>query len=326
MAPGMGLGLGLGLTQGKPPSDKSLDKNSPYYKQVQLLVRVLPFVAKEQCFALKGGTAINLFVRNMPRLSVDIDLAYLPLDSREDALANIQTAFGRIKTDIEKNLPDVRVHYQARDNNEHRMIVSTGQAQIKIELSPVLRGSVFPVEARSVGAEVEKEFGFAEIPVLSFPDLYAGKICAALDRQHPRDLFDVGLLFDNEGLTRDLVRTFIVYLISHHRPISELVAPDFRDLKEKYDQEFVTMTVNPVPLEKLIAIREGLVKSICDSLTTEDKKFLLSFKSRQPEWSLLGLEGVDQLPAVRWKLINLEKMEAGKHRKALQRLTEILEG
>ena len=66
-----------------------MDKNSQYYKQVSLLISVLPYVAKEKCFALKGGTAINLFIRDFPRLSVDIDLTYLPLELRPDALKNI---------------------------------------------------------------------------------------------------------------------------------------------------------------------------------------------------------------------------------------------
>ena len=56
--------------------------NSPYFKQAQLMLRVIPHVAAETCFALKGGTAINLFLRDMPRLSVDIDLTYLPLEPR----------------------------------------------------------------------------------------------------------------------------------------------------------------------------------------------------------------------------------------------------
>lgn len=59
-----------------------MDKNSPYYKQVALLVRALPYVSEEKVFALKGGTAINLFVQAFPRLSVDIDLAYLPMEPR----------------------------------------------------------------------------------------------------------------------------------------------------------------------------------------------------------------------------------------------------
>ncbi len=50
--------------------------NNPFTEQVRLLVALLPRVAKQECFALKGGTAINMFLRDMPRLSVDIDLAY----------------------------------------------------------------------------------------------------------------------------------------------------------------------------------------------------------------------------------------------------------
>ncbi len=71
--------------------------NDEYKAQVDLLLKVLPFVALEPCFALKGGTAINLFVRNMPRLSVDIDLSYLPMDDRDAALSNIEESLYRIK-------------------------------------------------------------------------------------------------------------------------------------------------------------------------------------------------------------------------------------
>lgn len=65
-----------------------MDSNSPFYAQVQLLLRVLPFVAQESCFALKGGTAINLFVRDFPRLSVDIDLVFLAEDNRPRLVAS----------------------------------------------------------------------------------------------------------------------------------------------------------------------------------------------------------------------------------------------
>jgi len=54
-----------------------------YMRQVALLVRTLPYIARHEAFALKGGTAINLFYRDMPRLSVDIDLTYLPLTAGE---------------------------------------------------------------------------------------------------------------------------------------------------------------------------------------------------------------------------------------------------
>lgn len=67
-----------------------------YRKQVALLVRVLPAVAAERCFALKGGTAINLFVRDLPRLSVDIDMTYVPVQSRAESLSAIDAAMKRI--------------------------------------------------------------------------------------------------------------------------------------------------------------------------------------------------------------------------------------
>lgn len=73
-----------------------------YRKQVELLIQVLPEVAKEPKFALHGGTAINLFVRNMPRLSVDIDLTYIPIQNRQDSLNGIKKTLEEIKSRIKK--------------------------------------------------------------------------------------------------------------------------------------------------------------------------------------------------------------------------------
>ncbi len=188
-----------------------MDRNSEYYKQVQLLINVLPLVANEKCFALKGGTAINLFVRDFPRLSVDIDLVYLPMDDRDTALANITAALNRIADSILVAIPGTQIQKSFESRADAlRLIVKQGDVQIKIELSPVLRGSVFPEEMREVSEKVEEQFGYVEMKMLSIPDLYAGKLCAALDRQHPRDLFDVKFLLENEGLTDDLKKTFLV--------------------------------------------------------------------------------------------------------------------
>ena len=79
------------------------------------MLRVMPHVAKETCFALKGGTAINFYVRNMPQLSVDIDLVYLPLESRDTALSRISEALQRITLAIRRTIPGVEVReIQAR--------------------------------------------------------------------------------------------------------------------------------------------------------------------------------------------------------------------
>lgn len=302
-----------------------MDKNNLYYKQVRLLVRLLPIVKTEDCFALKGGTAINLFVRDFPRLSVDIDLVYLPLDDRETALKNVRSALSRIADKIKRQIPDSDVISSHANTDALRLFVIQGDVRIKIELSPVLRGTVAPPVMMDVKPAVEAEFGYAEMPVLALPDLYAGKLCAALDRQHPRDLFDVKLLLENEGITDDLRRTFLVYLISHNRPISELIKPVRKDIRGLFEGEFSTMTIHPITVESLEEVRETFIKTLRSGLTEQEKAFLLSFKAKKPDWPLLGITGVEHLPAVKWKLLNLNKMPQNKHEQAYKALAEALQ-
>ena len=119
-----------------------------YRRQVVLLLRVLPIVAAEDCFALKGGTAINLFIRDMPRLSVDIDLDfYLPTHPRAEALAAIDAAMKRIAERIRAGIPGARVTETALRPEEAvtKLLVRAEDAQIKIEVTPVLRGTVSPI-------------------------------------------------------------------------------------------------------------------------------------------------------------------------------------
>ncbi|WP_166266564.1 nucleotidyl transferase AbiEii/AbiGii toxin family protein [Providencia sp. M-27] len=302
-----------------------MDRNSIYYKQVQLLIQVLPFVAKQKCFALKGGTAINLFVRDFPRLSVDIDLVYLPMKSRDDALQEICDALDAISVDLKITFKDVELTEAYRSKRDAlRLIIARNGVQIKVELSPVLRGTVYEPKLMEVCAVIEDEFGYVEIPVVDLADLYAGKICAALDRQHPRDLFDVKLLLENEGLTDEIRKALLVYLSSHNRPMAELLSPQFKDITATYEGEFTNMAETDVPLVELETVRGRLVDLIHQGLTDVEKAFLLSFKNREPDWSLLGLNGVCELPAIKWKQINLAKMPNDKHTQALEKLKDVL--
>lgn len=305
----------------------AIEANNTYSKQVQLLVRVLPLVDTEKCFALKGGTAINLFFRALPRLSVDIDLLYIPMDDRETALINIKAALSRISKLILETIPDSKVQNAHDQSDALRLIVSQGEVRIKVELSPVIRGTVFPEIRMEVSEEVEKEFGYVEMQVASLPDLYAGKLCAALDRQHPRDLFDVKFLLENEGLTENLRKTFLIFLISHQRPMAELLAPNRKDISEIYVTEFMQMAQVEVPLEQLEEARENLIHQIHIDMTENEKKFLLSFKNKAPDWNLLEMDNVEviaNLPSVRWKMINLEQMPVQKHKEAVEKLQNIL--
>ncbi|PAM94098.1 hypothetical protein B4N84_13535 [Flavobacterium sp. IR1] len=305
----------------------ALNAKEIYRKQVQLLVRVLPLVDTEKCFALKGGTAINLFYRAFPRLSVDIDLLYIPMDNRETALINIRAALSRISKLIQEKIPGSKVQDAHDQSDALRLIVSQDEIRIKVELSPVIRGTVFPEVRMEVVEEVETEFGYVEMQLASLPDLYAGKLCAALDRQHPRDLFDVKFLLENEGLTDDLRKTFLIFLISHQRPMSELLDPHRKDISEIYETEFRQMAEVDVPLDQLEEARENLIHQINSQITENEKQFLLSFKSKNPDWSLLEMENIEivsNLPSVLWKMINLKKMPEQKHNEAYDKLKKIL--
>jgi hypothetical protein len=204
-------------------------------------------------------------------------------------------------------------------------LVRANNVQIKIEVTPVFRGYVYPASLMSVSNEVEDQFGFAEIQVVSFADLYAGKIVAALDRQHPRDLFDVRDLLANEGIGDELRKAFVVYLLSHDRPMAEVLNPTRLDIAAEFERGFAGMTESPVTLSDLLEARENLIRLIVGQMPEEHRRFLISAKRGEPEWELLGLPDVKDLPAVRWRLKNLAKMDNTNRAALVARLTEILE-
>jgi hypothetical protein len=297
-----------------------------YRRQAALLIKAIPLVAAETCFALKGGSAINLFVRDMPRLSVDLDLTYLPVADRAASLKEIDGAMRRIARTIGRGIPGARVS-PSRPKGENcitKLLVQADGVQIKVEVTPVLRGCVYEPSTRSVSTRVEDQFGFAEIQVVSFPDLYAGKIVAALDRQHPRDLFDVRDLLANEGIGDELRKAFIVYLLSHNRPMAEILAPMRLDISTEFARGFDGMTESPVTLDELLQTRDDVIASIVGNMPADHRRFLISIKRGKPDWALLDLPGAEALPAVRWRLENLARLDATKRAALLTRLGEVL--
>jgi predicted nucleotidyltransferase component of viral defense system len=303
-------------------------QNPTFSNQVQLLVNVLPSVATQPCFALKGGTALNLFVRDLPRLSVDIDLAYLPIADRESSLVGIDKALENITSEIIRTIPNVKVNASLvyGTNKRIKLLVSRNSVSIKIEVTPVLRGSVYESELRETAPRVQAEFGYAQMQLLSFEDLYAGKLCAALDRQPPRDLYDVKFLLENEGISEKLKDAFIVYLLCHPRPIAEVIAPRLKDIEAIYDSEFKGMTIDEVSLESLLETRNEMITKLHSALTEKDKQFLLAVKRGDADWNSFTLPEVQYLPAVQWKLHNLDKMQADKRRQSLDELKAALNG
>jgi len=297
-----------------------------YRRQAALLIKAVPLVAAETCFALKGGSAINLFVRDMPRLSVDLDLTYLPVADRAASLKEIDAAMRRIARTIGHGIPGARVSPSRLkgENCVTKLLLQADGVQIKVEVTPVLRGCVYEPSTRSVSTRVEDQFGFAEIQVVSFPDLYAGKIVAALDRQHPRDLFDVRDLLANEGINDELRKAFVVYLLSHNRPMAEVLAPVRLDIAAEFARGFAGMTETPVTLAELLQAREDVIASIVGNMPADHRRFLISIKRGEPDWVLLDLPGAEALPAVRWRLENLARLDATKRAALLTRLGEVL--
>lgn len=296
--------------------------------QVRLLLLVLPEVAKEPCFALKGGTAINLFVRDFPRLSVDIDLTYIGDEPRDEALKLTEEALYRIQKNIEKRFSDIKIYLSSRDglNRDIKLFVTQNQTQIKIEANPVIRGTLFPVETRPLSPKAVDEFETDfDVQVVAISDLYGGKMAAALDRQHPRDLFDIKLLSENEGISEDTKDGFIMYLLSHKRPPHEILYPTKKDMREPLKNEFEGMSFIDFTYEDFEKTRDWLIKEVDRLMATKDRKFLISFFEGRPDWQLFKFPEAQNLPAVKWKLLNINKMDENKKMQKLKELQDALE-
>lgn len=297
-----------------------------FNKTVELLLEILPYAMKDTRVALKGGTAINFFHRDFPRLSVDIDLCYLPLESREETFNHLHEILKQIKTDLENDLKlDVTSNHPFDGKKEAKLTARKDDIEVKIEPNYTLRSSLFNSVIIPLSPLAQKKFGVeVEVLCLSLPDTFGGKICAALDRQHPRDLFDVKNLFDNEGITVDVKDSFLFYLISHNRPINELLDPNFKNIENEYNDEFVSMAKVDVPLEELIEVRAELVQGIKNALTENDKKFLVSFVSNNPDWTLVRDDKIKDFPSVKWKMMNQKKMKESKLSEYIELVKNVL--
>ncbi|WP_019583058.1 nucleotidyl transferase AbiEii/AbiGii toxin family protein [Thioalkalivibrio sp. ALE16] len=282
--------------------------NSAYLETARLLTQVAPFVFADDTFALKGGTAINLFVRDMPRLSVDLDLVFPDhAASRDEALARINAAIERMGRQLAER--GFQTFAPTTEAGATKLLVRRGHVEVKIEANYVLRGTVQPVRSASL-SPLARDILMADldIPVVSLEDLYGGKLVAALDRQHPRDLFDVMQLFEHEGITPGIRQAAVVYLASHNRPVHEVLSPALRNIERDYRHNFQGMTAEPVPISDLLTTRDRLIQGLHQGLEDRERRFLLSLVEGAPDWSLMDIAHVEQLPAIRWKLQNLGRL------------------
>ena len=297
--------------------------NDIYRRQVALLIRVMPLVFKIKDFAVHGGTAINLFHRNLPRYSVDIDITYIPMEDRKTSLANINLHLSTLKTAIEKAVPGIRVIHKP---DVWKLQCMKDGTTIKIEVNGTKRGILGNTEKMQLCEKAKAEFGlscFANI--VSFSQLYGGKIAAALSRQHPRDLFDC------RGMTSDdfeaVKNGFMLCLLGSDKPIIESLNPNPIDQQDALDNQFEGMTDEPFSNEDYQNARLNLIEVVNQGLTEDDKAFLISFEDGNPDWSKCCSGDLSNYPSVRWKLQNIAKLKSKnptKHQKGVDKLIDYL--
>lgn len=284
-----------------------------YADTVRLLLSVAPDVFTSEHFAMKGGTAINLFVRDMPRLSVDIDVVYTSWETpRDEALRAITDEIRAIDKRLVRRGLGTRV-IPAGNEAESKVLINDGDIQVKVEVNHVFRGTVLPVERRSIAPQTADMF-VAELdaPILAVDELYGSKLVAAFDRQHPRDIFDVWQLYESGGLTDGMVECFVTYLAGHNRPTAHVLSPRQLDISVAYDTGFVGMTRDPVALDTLLSARTRVFEELPKRMTERQKAFLIGLTRAEPDWSLLRCPHASELPALKWKLINLRAFKQNK--------------
>lgn len=303
-------------------------KNSNFKKQVGFLLDILPIALSDDRLALKGGTALNLFASNMPRLSVDIDLTYLPIEDRSTTLTNISIILSDMIEALNKK-PNIKaILKQTKDGIAKQILAVQDDVAVKIELNLIIRGSAYEPIKSELCKSAQNEFQkFMEIRCLSVPDLYGGKFCAALDRGHPRDLFDLIVFFQHYTIDDKIKNAFLFYLLSSNRPLAELLQPGvLGDFDYLFNSEFEGMVASAITAEELLQARKRLIKEINASLTDTDKEFLLSFKNGEPKWELCPLAHLQNTPSIKWKLSNIQKMPKEKHTEAMRKLEMVLNG
>lgn len=294
-----------------------------YRKQVALLIRIMPSVYRIQEFAVHGGTAINLFHKNMPRYSIDIDLTYIPIKDRAISLAEINQKLLDVKKSVEKTIPGITVRHKPE---VWKLMCTLGEATVKIEVNGTKRGIIGRTEDMPLCEAAQKEFSMGcKARTVSFSQLYGGKIAAALSRQHPRDLFDCKYM-DIQSFN-EVKDGFIFCLLGSDKPIVESLRPNEINQTEALENQFMGMTNIPFGYDDYVEARKRLIEMVNGNLTQADKEFLLSFENGQPDWGKCCAGDLSSFPSVQWKLLNIAKLKGSNPRKfeqSIEKLNDVL--
>lgn len=295
--------------------------NDIYRRQVALLIRVMPLVFKIKDFAVHGGTAINLFHRNLPRYSVDIDVTYIPLEDRETSLKNINSHLSSLKNAIERAVPGIRVMHKPE---VWKLQCFKDGTTIKIEVNGTKRGIIGDIEKLQLCEKARDEFGMTcYANIVSWSQLFGGKIAAALSRQHPRDLFDCrGITNSDFEAVKD---GFMLCLLGSDKPIIESLQPNMIDQQDALDNQFDGMTYEPFNYADYQRSRTNLIEIVNNGFTDEDKQFLISFEEGNPDWSKCCAGDLSGYPSVKWKLVNIARLKTQNPTKYKEGIDKLIE-
>lgn len=293
--------------------------NDVYRRQVALLIRIMPLVFRIKDFAVHGGTAINLFYRNLERLSVDIDLTYIPLKGREESLKEINAQLSQLKKEIEQAVPGIKVIHKS---NVWKLECFKDGTKIKLEVNGTKRGLIEPPVVMQLCESARETFHLnCYANIVSWSQLFGGKICAALSRQHPRDLFDCRRITADEF--ESVKPGFILCLLGSDKPIVESFAPNPIDQSEAMENQFNGMTYTAFSYQEYESARANLISIVNDGLTEDDKQFLISFEAGAPDWSKCCAGNLEMYPSVKWKLQNISTLKSKnpqKHKEGVNKL------
>jgi predicted nucleotidyltransferase component of viral defense system len=295
--------------------------NNLYKEQVRLLLRILPVIYREKDFAVHGGTAINLFIKDLPRYSVDIDLTYIPLSPRGESLAEIDKKLASISQQLQRVVPGINIRPVP-----NKLLCTLGRSTVKIEVNGIKRGIIGPTIEMPLCNKAQEEFKmYCKARIVPMEQLYGGKIAAALSRQHPRDLFDINYM-ETDKIDR-LKQGFIFALLGSDKPFIESLAPHAINQQGALENQFRGMTDIPFTYKNYEYARKKLIAFINAMLSVEDKIFLISFEEGDPQWEKSAYSDFRHFSSVQWKLLNISKLKTqnpAKHRLEMERLKRFL--
>lgn len=298
--------------------------DNSYIETVRLMLRIAPHVFQTPDFAMKGGTALNIFLHDMPRLSVDIDISFINhTASRDEALRSIRQELQSLSERVESTGLKAKL-VSTMDADDVKILIFRDTVNVKVEVNYIFRGTLLPPREARIAESAGRSFAVDfSIPALAREELYGGKLVAALDRQHPRDFFDVREMFLRDHFDAGVVDCFVCYLAGHKKSIHGVLFSKDEEITSLYEEQFVGMTTQPVSLAELQEARSNLRSALLANLQDRHKQFLLGLVRLEPDWNLMPFPHLRDLPALKWKILNLEKLRRTNSKKFQLQSTEL---